>query len=204
MPGRVADIPGCPAVLRAELAEIAGSRPSSCRDSRSGAAARRAASSRGRPTARSGRGPASPARSASNFRCLSNSTVATSAMPIGMPGMAGLRLLDRVHRQHPQRGGPASSGRDGAGGVRKCSRGRPFLRARAPVAAGAGTAMITAAPSQAVTPPSGGRGGQAALAALRLHHGATRGTARSACGTRGRNRFRRPWRWRLPAHRCAP
>ena len=26
-----------------------------------------------------------------------NSTVATSAMPIGMPGMAGFRLLDRVH-----------------------------------------------------------------------------------------------------------
>ena len=87
--------------LGAELAEVASAPPSSCRDSRSGAAAHRAASSRGRPTARSGRGPASSGAAASNFRNRVNSTVATSAMPIGMPGWPGLGLLHRIHGQRP-------------------------------------------------------------------------------------------------------
>ena len=58
----------------------------SCPDSRSGRAANRAASSRDRRRARSGRGPASRGAAGSNFRKRVNSTVATSAMPIGMPG----------------------------------------------------------------------------------------------------------------------
>ena len=75
-----------PAVRAAELAEALAAPPSSCPGSRSGGAARRAASSRGRPTARSGRGRASRMRPGRTSGTWSNSTVATSAMPIGMPG----------------------------------------------------------------------------------------------------------------------
>ena len=63
-----------------------GCRRSSAARSRSGGAARRSASSRGRPTGRSGRGRANADRPGSNFRCRVNRAVATSAMPIGMPG----------------------------------------------------------------------------------------------------------------------
>ena len=79
-------ISGWPARRRAELAEALDLARSSSPRSRSDRAARRAASSRGRPTARSGRGPASAAAAGSNFRKRVNSTVATSAMPIGRPG----------------------------------------------------------------------------------------------------------------------
>ena len=70
----------------AELAEVADVVHASAAHSRSGAAARRSASSHGRPTARSGRGRASRAAAGSNLRKRVNSTVAASAMPIGMPG----------------------------------------------------------------------------------------------------------------------
>ena len=71
---------------RMELAEALASPRSPCRHGRSGRAARRAASSRGRPTARSGRGPASAGRRHRTCGSGVHSAVATSAMPIGMPG----------------------------------------------------------------------------------------------------------------------
>ena len=58
--GRVPPL-GMPGGPAAELAEALRARRASCRRSRSGATARRAASSRDRRTAQSGRGPANPA-----------------------------------------------------------------------------------------------------------------------------------------------
>ena len=76
---------GWPARLRAELAEVAAA-PRSAGRSRSGAAASRAASSRGRWTARSGRGRPSAGFAGLCCRKSLHSTSAMSAMPIGMPG----------------------------------------------------------------------------------------------------------------------
>ena len=68
----------------------AAARPASCPDSRSGGAARRAASSRGpaESTKRSRSGQSGCC--GSNFRNRVHSTVATSAMPMGMPGWPDL------------------------------------------------------------------------------------------------------------------
>ena len=83
--------------VRAELAEMLDLVDRDVGDSRSDRAANRAASSRGRPTARSGRGPASADPSRSNFRKRVNSTVAMSAAAHRQAGMAGIGLLDRIH-----------------------------------------------------------------------------------------------------------
>ena len=75
--------PGARAAELAEALDVVDRRP---RVAGQVEQARRSASSRGRPTARSGRGRAIADRPASNFRCRVNSAVAASAMPIGMPG----------------------------------------------------------------------------------------------------------------------
>ena len=93
---------------RVQLAEAAAAPRCPCRHGRSGAAAHRAASSHGRPTARSGRGRASADRRRRTSGSCVNSTVATSAMPIGMPGwpdfasstasMASARMASAMRR----------------------------------------------------------------------------------------------------------
>ena len=92
---------GWPAVLEPSWRKLRQLAPSSCRDSRSDAAAHRAASSRGRPTARSGRDRASRGRRRRTSGTRVNSTVATSAMPMGMPGWPDFACLHRVHGQRP-------------------------------------------------------------------------------------------------------
>ena len=87
---------GWPAVRDAELAE-ALQLVQRQRRSRSGGAAHRAASSRGRPTARSGRGPASADRAGRACRKSRPQHVGDVGHAHRHAGMAGLGLLDRVH-----------------------------------------------------------------------------------------------------------
>ena len=71
--------------------------------SRSGGGASRRASRRGRPTGRSGRGSASRGGSARGAGSGSRGCTPSGAMPIGAPGMPGVRLLDAVDREGPDR-----------------------------------------------------------------------------------------------------
>ena len=80
--GRTPDGPPC----GCRVGESFSAARSACPHSRADSAARIAASSHGRRRARSGRGRASPDFDGSMLMKRLNRTVATSAMPIGMPG----------------------------------------------------------------------------------------------------------------------
>ena len=130
------EILGMAGARAAELAEALDVRRSSAVRSRSDGAARRSASSRGRRRARSGRGRASSGSAGSCFRYSVHSTVAASAMPIGMPGWPRIGGLDRVHREGAD-GVGERSGRDGHGLLAAWIRERTRGGAAVPLSAAA-------------------------------------------------------------------
>ena len=89
-----------------------------------------------------------------------NSTVADVGHAHRHAGMAGIGLLDRVHRKRAQARRPSSSVRGGAGADRRCSRWRTFIlvaaRRRRPWdRAGAGTDTSPSSPVKAVSETGG-------------------------------------------------
>ena len=179
-----------------------------CRHGRSGAAGRRAAWSRARPRARSGRGPASADRRRRICRNRVHSTVAASAMPIGMPGwpdfaastasIASARMASAMRRSSvagrariaacAARAGLGRGGRLGVG-FEGGHRAAAISRSRRPIGAEAGAEQPGRGQHPARRPPS--------APALRRAGSRPATAARSAAaagrrGCRGRHR------------RCAP